>query len=73
MKPTFLPKFDDRAKRNSHSLGETFGRLAGGDYNEYVSTHPAPLRRASYLGDRYAGKARHRAKIPYLICCCGKK
>ena len=42
----------NRAKRNSHSLGEAFGRLAGGGYNEYVSTHPAPLRRASYLSDR---------------------
>lgn len=59
----------NRAKRNSHSLGETFGRLAGGDYNEYVSTHPAPLRRASYLGDRLRGQSTPPSKnsLSYLL------
>ncbi len=40
--------------RDGRRLSSLLGRLAGAD-NEYISTHPAPRRRAAYIKDRLLG------------------
>ena len=49
------------SERDGREVSNLLGKLAGGD-NEYLSTHPAPLRRAAYIKDRLLGQQEYEPK-----------
>ncbi|MGU9951202.1 MAG: M48 family metalloprotease [Gammaproteobacteria bacterium WSBS_2016_MAG_OTU1] len=56
------------SKRDGRQVASLLGRLSG-NTNEYISTHPAPLRRAAYINDRLLGlpQFEHEDSLEFLL------
>ena len=54
--------------RDGRQVASLLGRLSGAG-DEYISTHPAPLRRAAYITDRLVGQQRFasRDSLDFLL------